>query len=286
MKILLTGANGLLGTAIRVASLKRGHTCIPLDRDQQDWLKYYAYSITRLDADVVIHAAADTNVERCEADPDSCYRDNYLLSQHAAMLAASTNKKFVFISSTGVYGFGKTAPYAEYDDVTPTTHYHKSKFMAENAIQSISHDSLIIRTGWLFGMGGDGSKNFVAKRIEEAMNASSGSISANKDQFGNPSYNMDVAIRIIELIELDFSGIFNCVNSGATNRFEYVKKILEFANIPVSVREADSHAFNRIAHVSNNESATDWRSRAMGLASLPDWRHSLQQYILSLNAAA
>lgn len=286
MKILLTGANGLLGSAIRTVSLNRGHTCVPLNRDKYDWKKSYVDSVTQIDADVLIHAAADTDVERCEIHPESCYRDNYLLSQHAAMLAASTNKKFVFISSTGVYGCEKNTPYAEYDSVNPTTHHHKSKVLAEHSIQRILPRSLIIRAGWLFGVGENGAKNFIAKRIEEAKNSSSGIISANKDQFGNPSYNLDVAGRVIDLLELDFFGVFNCTNAGSASRFEYVREIVALAKIPVSVVESSSQSFNRMAQVSNNESATDWRSRAMGLASLPDWRHSLERHILSLSASA
>jgi len=279
VKILLTGANGLLGSALCAISSMRGHTCIALHRDNDDWLRSYADIVTQVGADVVIHAAADTDVERCEALPEICYRDNFLLSQHTALLAASTNKKFVFISSTGVYGGGKDTPYAEYDDVNPTTHYHKSKVLAEQSIQRILPRSLVVRAGWLFGEGGSGSKNFVAKRIEEAKNSSSGVISANKEQFGNPSYNIDVATRIIELIELGLFGIFNCINAGQASRFEYVKKIIELTKMPVSVVESSAQSFNRIAKVSNNEAATDWRSRMMGLASLPDWRDSLARHI-------
>ena len=235
MKILLTGANGLLGSAIQHISLEKGHECLPLPRKTLNWFESYTEMLIVDDADVVIHAAANTDVEQCEAYPNICYRDNYLLSEHIAALAARANKKFVFISSTGVYGDHKDTPYCEFDDVQPTTHYHKSKMLAEDSIQMQSKNSLIVRTGWLFGSGINVTKNFISKRVEEARNSSSGIIFANKDQFGNPSYNIDVARRIIELLECGVHGVFNCVNSQPTTRFEYVKKIIEFSNLNVSI---------------------------------------------------
>jgi dTDP-4-dehydrorhamnose reductase len=279
VKILLTGANGLLGSAIQHISLEKGHECLPLPRKTLNWLESYTEMIVVDDADVVIHAAANTDVEQCEAYPDICYRDNYLLSEHIAALAARANKKFVFISSTGVYGDHKDTPYCEFDDVQPTTHYHKSKILAENSIQMQSNNSLIVRTGWLFGSGINVTKNFISKRVEEARNSSSGVIFANKDQFGNPSYNIDVARRIIEFLEFGVHGVFNCVNSQPATRFEYVKKIIEFSNLNVSIVESSADSFNRIANVSNNESAFDWKAQTMGFNSLPDWRWSLMKYM-------
>lgn len=279
MKILLTGANGLLGSAIQRISLEKGHACLGIGRNYLNWMDSYTNEIISDDADVVIHAAANTDVEQCEALPYLCYRDNYLLSEHIAALAARTNKKFVFISSTGVYGNHKDTPYCEFDDVKPTTHYHKSKLLAENAIQMKSNNSLIIRTGWLFGSGVNLSKNFISKRIEEAKNSSSGVVFANKDQCGNPSYNMDVARRIIDLLEHGMHGVFNCINSEPATRFDYVKKIIEFSNLNVSIVESSAESFNRIANVSNNEAAFDWKAKTIGFNCLPDWRWSLMKHM-------
>ena len=279
MRILLTGASGLLGSAIVRVSEELGHNCIAFKRSSWNWQNCLIDDELLFDIDLIVHAAANTDVEECEKQPEICYRDNTLLTECLAKAAAKANLNFVFISSTGIYGSHKTSPYAEFDEVKPTTHYHRSKFLAEERILQLIPGSLIIRTGWLYGGGFGIPKNFVANRIKEARGSANGEIFSNIDQYGNPCYNIDVAERILELTERGMSGVFNCVNEGSVSRYEYVQSIMEFAGLNSVVSQASSAAFNRHAKVSNNESARNWKAELLGFEKMPCWKVSLEKYI-------
>lgn len=277
MRVGLTGASGLLGSAIMKVCTDRKIICGSISRD---WIDFQHPSMIEKhlsDYDVIIHAAANTNVEGCEEDPEKCYKDNFLLSKILAVASARCGRKFVFISSTGVYGNSQEQAYTEYDSVHPTTHHHRAKRLSEE-IALRGHDSLVIRTGWLFGGIPKNGKNFVARRIEEAS-LSNGIVYSNNEQRGNPSYVIDVAKCLIELIEDGQHGIFNCVNEGTASRMEYVSKIIQFANLPVQVKSVSANSFQRLAKVSNNETASNMRLRQCGYPAMPTWQDGLERYI-------
>ena len=281
MKILLTGATGLLGSAILDAAQQRGLVCDALPRPSLRDVTSSALADRLQGYDVLIHAAANTNVEQCEIAPDDCYRDNFLLTELLATAAVAANVKMVFISSTGIYGEGQDVPYREYDSVHPQTHHHRSKTMAEQAVISQNARNLVIRTGWLFGGVAANPKNFVARRIDEARAAVEGKgyIESNTEQRGVPCFNGDIATRILTLAGENWSGVCNCVNTGTASRYEYVSAVVEFAGLPLEVRPSSAAAFQRKAKVSNNEMAVNWKMDALGLPSMPDWRVSLAYYI-------
>ena len=161
----------MLGSAIADYLLKLKYSFDLLDRSVisfDDDLK----NISLLnDYDLIIHAAANTNAEECEKNPDDCFRDNTLLTEKLAYASSKAGCTFVFISSTGVYGkHEESKPYTEHDIARPTTVHHKSKLLAESAVTKWCKSYLIIRTGWLFGGSPKNAKNFVARRIEEALN--------------------------------------------------------------------------------------------------------------------
>jgi dTDP-4-dehydrorhamnose reductase len=253
--------------------------CIPLQRNALDWHRPHRNDTLFEGIDVLVHAAANTNVEQCERNPADCYRDNLVLTELLAQSAARRGTRVVFISSTGVYGAGAATPYAEYDACVPTTHHHRSKLLAEQAVLRACPDALVLRVGWLFGGPPENPKNFVARRIEEARAAGSGPLRSNTQQQGNPSYVGDVAARLLELLALGQGGIFNCVNSGVATRHAYVSAIVALAGLDVPVLPAEATHFQRVAQVSDNEAAVNWRSELAGLAPMPLWRESLVRYI-------
>ena len=283
MKILLTGATGLLGSAIVEAAQQRHTVCDALARPSSSLHDFTTAALTdRLRGyDVLIHAAANTDVEQCETAPDDCYRDNFLLTELLAIAAANANVKMVFISSTGIYGDAQQTPYREYDSVHPQTHHHRSKAMAEQAVMGQDRRNLVIRTGWLFGGAAANPKNFVARRIEEARNAVKGKgfIESNAEQRGVPCFNQDIAARILDLAALDRNGVYNCVNNGSASRYDYVSAVVQLAGMSLDVKPSSAAAFNRKAKVSNNEMAINWKMDALGMCAMPEWRDSLSHYI-------
>ena len=151
--------------------------------------------------------------------------------------------------------------------------------MGEQAVNTLTKNALIIRTGWLFGGKPEYQKNFVARRIEEALNSVEGKVYSNQEQKGVPTFVGDVSSKIYELIQKDECGTFNIVNQGVASRFEYVKKIIELSGIKTEVLPVEASAFNRKAKVSDNESAVSLKLKQLNYALLPDWTESLEHYL-------
>jgi len=277
MRILVTGGSGMLGSELLRQISGEGHVGVSLDRvgflasdkiQRQSMLDGF---------DVVIHAAANTNVEQCEIEPEVCYFDNVFLTEKLFNHSQINKNRFVYISSTGVYGRGSSVPYHEYDVPQPTTVHHHSKLLSEKVVLA-SPNSLVIRTGWLFGGALSNTKNFINNRINEIRVATE-FISANYMQVGSPTYVGDCARRILELISADSAGIYNVVNEGAASRFEYVKRIVELSGAAIEVRPIDASAFNRRADVSENEAAVSYRTKFDGLSPLRPWQDALDDYM-------
>ena len=233
------------------------------------------------DPDVVIHAAAYTDVEGCEKNPQHAHNVNVVGTRNIVEYCSQKNKKLVFISSTGVYGQGRfNIPHKEIDNVRPTTVHHRSKYEAELCIQDVLSSFLIIRTGWLYGGYSRNKKNFVLNRIQESKNKKI--IYANKDQIGNPTNVTALANQVQRLIGLDTNGLFNCVNEGAVTRFDYVKKIFSRVNPKIKVTEADKALFNRSAPVSDNEAAENYNLNIINQNFMRNWEVALDEYLNSL----
>jgi dTDP-4-dehydrorhamnose reductase len=182
------------------------------------------------------------------------------------------------MSSTGVYGDAKkNDPYIEYDKVIPTTVHHKSKYAAEIIVRHSLQNHLILRTGWLFGGHCTHSKNFVYKRFLEAKEKEY--IYSNTSQVGNPTSIEDLSRQIEMLIKHQKTGIYNCVNKAKdVSRFDYVKKIVELCDIKCEIIKKDD-LFERLAPVSDNESAINYKLDEIGENVMGDWDVSLKKYI-------
>ena len=281
MRILITGANGLLGGSLLAVFAERGHQPEPLSRSLWAGIAPRRLAPLLAGAELVVHAAANTNVERCEVDVDGCYRDNYFWSEMLAQAAALAGVPMVYISSTGVYGAHQTNPYIETSLTVPTTHHHRAKLLAEGAVLRAAPANLVLRTGWLFGGQPANPKNFVARRLDEARSllAAGKAMHANVEQRGIPTYAVDVTMRLLELVELGHSGVFNCVNQGSASRLEYVRSILQLSGQDMPVAPVAGSTFNRKAQVSNNEVATNWKMDLLGMAPMPGWQESLEIYL-------
>ena len=283
MKILLTGSTGLLGQSIQK---QLNYQKISFETINHMVLSDKLFSnYTSFDYDLVIHAAARTNVEECEKIPNLCYRDNFVLTNRLASLCKRRAIKLVYVSSTGVYGSYKQDFYTEDDKCLPTTHHHLSKLFSEYSVLGSSSNNLIIRTGWLFGGSVSNPKNFVKRIINEGLSHSRRCLPmySNIEQLGCPSYTDDVASRLINLALLDRIGIYNVVNASFSSRFEYVSEILRISGIDVELRKASNSSFNRLAKVSLNETASNKKCNLSFLSDLPHWKQSLFNYIKLIN---
>ena len=281
-KVLITGANGMLGSSL--LNFLQGKDVIGLSSTELDITKakLVQEKLNDVKPDIIIHTAAFTDVESCQTEPDKAYLINTLGTQNLVNYCVGKDVLFVYISSTGIYGNTKQdLAYTEFDHTEPTTIHHQSKHEGEKAVQNHLNKHLIIRTGWLFGGDVTHQKNFVYKRFLEAKEKEI--LFSNKDQIGNPTAISSLIKQILLLIDKKQYGIFNCVDKAENiSRYDYVKKIVELFGIECTVKVASKEMFNRIAPVSQNESALNYKLDLLGLNIMKPWDKSLQEYIASI----
>ena len=275
-KVLVTGSGGLLGSHL----VNEIPNCIGYSSQELDITKtqYVNQIVEKEEPDIIIHAAAFTDVEACETEIDKAFEVNTIGTQNLVNCCIDRDVLFVFISSTGVYGSHKTERYTEFDKAEPSTIHHISKYEAEKVVRNHLNKYLILRTGWIFGGNALHKEDFVYQRYIEAKN--NDLIHSDDSQIGNPTYALDLVDQIKILINNDQFGTYNCVNyANNITRYDYVKKIVELFNLDCKVEVAPKGMFVRKAPVSNNESALNFKLDLLDLDQMRGWNDALEDYI-------
>jgi len=282
MRILLSGAGGMLGTAFKSALESDSRVeliCIGRAELEVTEPGRLLDLIERAQPSVVLNCAAHTDVEEAERTPDVAFRANWILPGVLATACRRQQALLVHFSSTGCYGRSKQTPYSEEDRLEPTTVHHRSKALGEEAVRETGCEFLILRTGWLFGGQPGHAKNFVWKRLIEAR--SSSRMVSQASQIGNPTFVGDIAQLTLHLTRTGLRGIYNCVSRGSASRFEYVRRIVQTAGLPCVV-EPTTMPFQRLAQVSPNEAAVNYRLTQLGMNTMPEWENAVDAYVAVL----
>ena len=279
MKVVITGAAGLLGSEFCAAVQNLGWEAVPFTRNELDLKSAQNASglLEDLAPDVIIHCAAETNVDLCESDPEHAKLINETASHELALAAQKIGAKMVYISSCGIFDGLKRTPYTEQDAPSPLTEYAASKYQGELRVLETSPDNLACRVGWLFGGGREQRKNFVEARRKEA--ASGGDMVSANDKWGSPTWARDAAERIIALVERNAAGVFHVSNTGIASRHDYVSEIVRTFYPLKQVGSVDSSSFNRAAPVPDFEALESSRLEELGLRPLRSWQDAIQSYV-------
>lgn len=222
-RILIVGGQGQLGRALRTYfSADSRFDVQSWQRPQQDITQpQITEQIVNLCPDVVINAAAWTNVDGAESNIDAAYAANTLGPKYLAEGCAKTGALLVQISTNEVFAGLEGHFYREYDLPSPNGIYARSKASGERAIQLHCQRWMVVRVAWLFGPGGN---NFPAKIVAAADK--NGALRVVSNETGNPTYAPDVAQAIGKLIEADRVGIYHLINQGHASRFELARTVL------------------------------------------------------------
>ena len=274
MRILVTGSNGMLGREFMEEGKKRGHEMLGWARAELD-LERPEEGIRQLEKlrpGAVIHCAAETDVDLCERDPARALRVNGKTPGELAAAAKKNGARFVFISTSGIFGGICQGPHRETDVPTPETAYGKAKMEGERAVSQSHPGALILRAGWLYGGPLDFRKNFVGARLREAQTTPE-LISAN-DKQGSPTWTKDFVATAFELLGDGVSGIVHLANTGHATRFDYVSEILKIGGKHNKIRAVDSGHFPRAALVPDDE-----RLSSIRIHPLRHWREALKEYL-------
>lgn len=255
MKILITGSSGMLGSAL-CQELVDAHEIVGLDvrEAQGSGIKGLikcditdqagvAKTIAEISPDLVIHAAAYTDVDGCETCPDKAHEINAAGSRNVALACRRCEAVAVYISTDFVFDGRKNLPYLEQDEPRPLNIYGKSKLEGEKHFSSLLAKYFIVRSSWLFGQFG---KNFVDTILKLA--GENEKIKVVNDQIGSPAYSKDLARAIGSLIETSSYGFFHISNGGSCSWYEFARTILKYAGIQdVTVQPITSEELNRPA---------------------------------------
>ena len=280
MKILITGANGLLGHEL--TSILKDHTLILLSHSQLDISDSESVNkqIDSSSPDIVINSAAYTQVDACESNYDLAYSSNALGPKNLAIKCKELGIPLIHISTDYVFEGNEkeNLPLKENDKLGPKTVYGKTKLEGEKLVQENCEKYFILRTAWLYGEG----KNFVKTMLN--LSKKNKELKVVNDQIGSPTYAKDLAKAIKEIIDKksDKYGIYHVTNKGEVSWYEFAKKIFEIKNIEIKVNPVTSEEFPRPAprphySVLNNQKWID-----AGFTPLRNYEESLKEYLDSL----
>ena len=232
MRILITGAAGMLGTDARRIFAEYGYQVIPTDIDPAATGEIRPLDITNFAAvhhlfaevrpELVFHGAAYTNVDGCESDPETALKVNALGTWNVASAAEEIGAALVAISTDFVFDGTKKKPYTEFDTPVPVSSYGASKYAGENLARAACRRCYVVRTSWLYGVHG---KNFVYTILNLAKTKAELPIVA--DQFGTPTYTVDLMEAVVGIIQAPLYGTYHVSNGGETNWQGFAQTILE-----------------------------------------------------------
>lgn len=278
--ILLTGANGQLGTAVKRVFLAAGQNLLSFDRDSLDITDKKAISLVFKEyrPEIVINCAAYNQVEQAEENIKEAYANNAFGPYWLARAAADFDAKMIHVSTDYVFAGGKIG-FVETDSPRPLNVYGASKLAGEQLVQIANQNSFIIRTSWLFGKNKDGNeKNFVQTMLAKAKEEKQ--IRVVSDQIGSPTYAGDLAQKIYELLMSDAKpGVYHITNQGHCSWYELAKKIFELAQIEVTVLPIKTEQSGSKIIRPNNSVLENRKLSEINLPLLRAWQEGLEDYI-------
>jgi len=279
MRVAIFGASGLLGRAL-----------------MREWSGDEVVGLTSQDADIrdaaqvqsaiqgtrpqwIVLAAAYTDVDGAESNPDLAFSVNRDGAVHLARAAKHAGARLLFLSSDYVFDGKKKSPYETGDARNPLGVYARSKAEAETRLLEVLPDVCIARTSWLFGVGGRCFPDTILK-----LAANRPALDVVDDQRGGPTYCIDLARAIIELCRKNATGIVHATNAGECSWFEFARAIVSEAGLTTEVRPISTQQMPRPAprpaySVLSAKSLKSWG------VQMPTWQDALQRYLKERSAS-
>lgn len=276
MKILITGANGMLAKSVR-ARLGKENELICTDvadldiTDEQAVMKF----VQENKPEYIVNCAAFTAVDKAEEVYDLAEKINSDGPANLAKAAKAIDATLVHISTDYVFDgdLDVSKSYVEEDKVGPVTVYGKTKLHGEEQVKRNTDKYYIFRTAWLYGDG----NNFVRTMLKLGQEREEVSVVA--DQHGSPTYAEDLANIIGEAIEKKIPyGLYHSTNQGFTTWYEFTQKIYELAKVNCKIKPVTSEEFVRPAKRPKNSQLNKEKLLAQGI-TVPTWEDGLKRYL-------
>jgi dTDP-4-dehydrorhamnose reductase len=280
MRLLVTGAGGMLGADVARAGGRAGHELILLahsDLDVSD-----AGSVERMvlesAPDAVVNCAAWTDVDGAESHREAAAAVNALGAGNVARAAAMADVPVVHVSTDYVFhgeppldGEGKPRPYVESDPTGPRSVYGHTKLEGERLVLEASPRHTVVRSSWLFGAGG---RNFVDTMLRLAGERET--VQVVTDQIGCPTWTGHLAPALLGLLEREVRGLVHLAGAGHVSWNGFAQEIFRQAEVDCRVESATSAEMARPAP---RPAWSAIESERDGVLPMPDWRDGLAGYL-------
>lgn len=272
MRVLLTGANGQLGSALyKVFGYE---TVIPKDLPDFDLTRpNVEEEIIESAPDLIIHAAAYTDVDGAEREPDLAMMVNAKGTEQIARAAVRLGARLIYISTDYVFDGKQQIPYREEDSPHPINRYGFSKWKGEQAVLASGAKALVIRTAWLYGSVG---RNFVKSIMQVAQREPV--LKVVNDQSGCPTYAEDLAAAVASLARADVEGVIHVTNRGECTWYEFAQAIVREMGASCSVIPITTKQAGRLARRPSYSVLSPDRLASRGFA-LPEWSQALACFV-------
>ena len=239
MKLLVTGASGLLGQKVAQLSIEKGHgvysiynehvvtlgTPIQLDLTNREKL---FQTISKIKPDAIIHTAAYTNVDGCEINRDLAWKINAETTQNIAKASANTDSHLVYVSTDYVFD-GEKGLYKEEDQPNPLSYYGYTKLEGEQFIKEQDEEWCITRTSVIYGWGPNHKPNFATWLINQLKQENE--VKILTEQYVSPTLNTNLAGMLIEITEKKITGTLHTAGATRASRYEFAQKLAKTFNL-------------------------------------------------------
>jgi dTDP-4-dehydrorhamnose reductase len=273
MRVLITGAAGMLGRDLAAAAAGAGHDVVARSRAELDIGDLAAARAAIRDAspDAVVNCAAYTNVDGAEREPGLAHAINGAGAGHVAAAAAEVGAHVVHVSSDYVFDGGKREPYLESDPTGPRSQYGSSKLAGEQAVAENAPDAhTIVRSSWLFGVHGHCFPATIARLAHERD-----TLSVVDDQVGCPTFTGHLAPALVALAAAPPAGLLHVAAAGECSWFEFAREIVTATGAETEISPCTTAEFPRPA----TRPAYSVMRSERGAPELPDWHEGLAEYM-------
>ena len=282
MKILVTGANGMLAKEVK-EKFAEGNEIIATDVAELDITNEKAVMdyVMKTKPEYIINCAAYTAVDKAEENYELADKINGDGPTNLAKAAKSAGAKLVHISTDYVFGgdLDGSKDYIEDDPKAPVTVYGKTKLHGEEGIEANMDEYYIFRTAWLYGVGGN---NFVKTMTK--LGSTRDEINVVSDQHGSPTYAKDLTEIIYQAIDKKIPyGVYNATNEGYTTWYDFTKEILAEQGISCKVNPVTTEEYIEMMKVTQakrpyNSQMSKEKLKKYGI-NVPDWKDGLKRYL-------
>ena len=278
MKILITGANGMVARAVIEHCESIGDEVAALNRAEMNIADAVSVrsAVGSHRPDAIINCAAYTNVDGAEGEPEKAREANIAGPLNLALAARELDCGFVTISTDYVFDGANKGFYTQRDTPNPQSVYATTKRHGEIETVNAYARTIVVRSGWIYG---DGGTNFLS--VMHKLLAEGKKIKAIRDSYGTPTFAGDLAKRLRDLAELDLPGIYHAANAGPGASFVgFAEKLCEIGGYDRSLIDEVSHSdLRRPAPRPVSSKLSCLFSSRLGLAAMPDWEDGLRRFL-------